>query len=62
MGIELIIPMTKEDWDKFQAELQQLRTEHHKDYEKWYEFANYPDIQDYCETGYLINLYLRPQA
>jgi hypothetical protein len=53
--------MTKDEWEKFETELEQARQEHGKTYDQWYETANYPDIQDYCRDGYLISRFLRPQ-
>ena len=51
--------MTKEEWDKFEAELEQAREEHKLDFKRWYGTANFLDIEDYAETGYMLYHYLR---
>ena len=32
-----------------------LKEEHGEAFEKWYDQANFPDIEDYCETGFVLS-------
>ena len=39
---------------EFFALIARLREEHGADFERWYDQANYPDIKEYCEIGFLL--------
>jgi hypothetical protein len=32
-----------------------LRDDHGEDFKRWYDQAAYPDVEDYCEIGFLIS-------
>jgi hypothetical protein len=44
--------MTQEE---FNAILTRLRKKHGEKFKRWYETANYPDIEHYCEIGFLLS-------
>ena len=37
--------------------ISKLREEHGKEFERWYDTANYPAIENYCEIGFLVSRY-----
>jgi hypothetical protein len=39
---------------EFYALLSRLRAEHEAEFDRWYDTANYPDIKDAAEIGYLL--------
>jgi hypothetical protein len=46
---------------EFYAILTRLRKEHSQDFERWYDSANYADIKDCCEIGFLLcRFYIDP--
>ena len=52
--------MTKEEYKALLAELEVARVAHREQFKRWYEFANFPTIEDYCEVGWLIDRVLGP--
>lgn len=35
--------------------VEKLRAEYGAAFKTWYDFANYPDIEHYCEIGWLLS-------
>ena len=52
--------MDKDAYEKLLTELAQAHTDHWADFKRWYDHADFPTIEDYCEMGYLISRVLRP--
>jgi hypothetical protein len=43
--------------EELRALIYKLREEHREDFTRWYDTANFPDIEDCCEVGYLLRPY-----
>jgi hypothetical protein len=51
--------MTSEEYLKLLADLEEVRTAHREKFKRWYDQADYPAVEYYCETGWLIDRVLR---
>jgi hypothetical protein len=51
------IPVIKVSRDKIEAITDNLRQQHSEDFKRWYDSANFIDVEYYCKIGWLLSHY-----